>query len=539
MKKLIYALFIAVSTAGSVAIAGHDGNGGFGIQCSQAVKASNGVIIPAGLHALDYWDANNAFGYTWELGAKNLPWQQKIMIAAQRMEKLNSHVARELKNIAQNPTGYISFTKDKVYCGNTKVAGEDVYQEVDIGSTVIPHACELVPIAKNIRGCDSLIFKLKQNIFINPRQFALLDEESKAAIVMHEYFYLSGRKDGTSEKARALVALVARADFEQIPAAELEEEYKKINIFGINILVQGIKFQTQTNIYLNNLEFRKRQDGSLEEALGLDLNEKIPVSINGTNLLLEGVQDYFVYRFSKNGKLRDYFVDQNFTYRLPNFENTNLTLNLKESRVSFSEDGSYIESISNVEPSKFSSAGYPIEMTNSSPMGLQCSPDSCSISGYEKNSRNSFEYYVDSIKVGPMTYTSAKLHLAKNGEFTVKPQNGLIISGKSYGDRYGTQIKYLLHRKLLVYSNTEVVKPDSFIRYLLDKNSKALSSYTEYFLDGKNFRGLVLLDENGKIECWSFLDYRKKKDRNTAIHFDQNENVTHIEKNKVCYGKPE
>lgn len=532
MKKTILAATLAILTSASLAQAGHDGNGGFGIQCSKAVTASNGVTLPAGLHALDYWDANHAFGYTWGLGPKNLPWQQKIMIAAQRMDSLNSKVSQELKDLAQNPSKYISMSMDKVYCGNTKISGEGVTQEVDIGSTVIPASCELVPIAKNISDCGSVV-NLKQRIFVNPKRFAQLDQDSKAAIVMHEYFYLTGSNNGTSEQARALVALIARADFDKVPNDELKNEFKRIDVYGSNVVINNIKFQTRTYA---GYAIEKRKDGTIEYILHVQIHEKQPVNIDDKTFLLEAVSDRrnpFAYRMSSNGKLRDYYVDQDIMYTVPGTGEARLVVNLKGARISLSEDGSKIEDIYGLDIVKATHPTYSLKIDLPKEESVLYANDG-SVQIIKKNRASSSNQEMK-VSVGNQHYSNvSSFYLNNKGEIQLYLNDSIEIGGRIYADKKGSSIKYLNNGILIVDTDIKEDYSNTFAQNLISKNMKALKPYTEDFEKRSRYSELVRVDQNGKVQCWSFEVWKKKKFVKLAFEFNQNEQLTQVDENKVC-----
>ncbi|MES2769947.1 MAG: hypothetical protein V4596_12450 [Bdellovibrionota bacterium] len=342
MRLLTFLFLSAIAVQG---FAGTDGHGGFGINCNKPITANNGTQLPGGLYALDYWDTIHTLKYPWGLGSSNLNWQEKIKIAGNRLKGLNKNLSQGVLALAEDPLKYVELSDEKIYCGNSKIIGEEVFQDIDIGGTVIPGSCKLEPIAKNISECKSDLVQLKKKIFINPNQFTKLNQDSKAAIVLHEYFYSQIAKKDNSERVRLLVALLARADFETMPAEEVRQMYAKTYTFPIDISIQGLAFSISGHRYGEEIKL-DRPDGSLKSVIAYDgvqalqknlnlFDKKLIVIPKTGGLVFYG---YHGWRIDTKGNFRDYQILSKVLNSTV-YENLQINTDLYHASLTFSEDG--------------------------------------------------------------------------------------------------------------------------------------------------------------------------------------------------------
>lgn len=513
MKQLILAL--ALVTWAQFAVAGHDGNGGFGIQCSQPIKANNGTVLAPGIYTLDYWDAIHSLGYNWELGAKNLAWQQKIKIAASRLQRLNRELAASLVDLANNPNKYISMSTDKVYCGNTKISGEDIIQDVDIGSTIIPNQCKLIPLAKNVGGCPSEVVKLQKNIFINPKLFPLLNEDSKAALVMHEYFYLHGNNKGNSEKARLLVALLSRADFNQIDPEALKKLYKGIEIFPIDIKIHQYDFAEAVSPGRIHLGFD--DDGKIKSAFSGSykyVGSNVSLDYAGQKFLARP-DHVHTYSFNKLYLLTDYKTEQRTQLRITANNGLSWAIDETDTHVSLQDKNDRIEDFYT------KNKNLKIQTTNETPT----KEDICLVRLRDYG-------FFNAITVGNFTFDDAYKVCLVNGNLQIK--------SASYKSPHSTLVKSDYHMTFLSQDqvllefywsgNTRLHR--NYILKNLVKDSKTLEKLLkgpkDYY---KADLPQAVLSMDGALQC---LTHFNKQDKKQSSWFDSKGKITKTVRDVSC-----
>ncbi len=219
-------LLIILMFASIPSFAGQDGNGGFGIQCGRQ------------FHLLDLYEAKNRYHYYVDLGAANLSVAEKVEIMLTRLEKFVPKVAayyrQEALKLMQTIENRTAFLTGKKFVTNGNVVLETVSSiPLDIGLSLVCANAKFYPIARN-----HYFTKNDLQIFIYEKQWNRLNNDNKAALIIHELFYAKQQftiKSRDSSLLRHLIALLSSREVEQL---NLEQFLNKISFF-IDRITQG------------------------------------------------------------------------------------------------------------------------------------------------------------------------------------------------------------------------------------------------------------------------------------------------------------
>ncbi|MES2770306.1 MAG: hypothetical protein V4596_14280 [Bdellovibrionota bacterium] len=208
MFKILLAILLITSAQ---SFAGQDGNGGFGLEC-------NGQLT-----LLDLYEAKTRYNYNFDLGPSNLSVDQKVELMLKRWERFNGPHAKfyqeKYKKFWERAiilNGQIVVKHDDV------IIGDKLSYASDIGSTILPDNCSLVALARNLSNPASL----GKDIFLMGKYWNKLDNDNKAALIVHEMIYSAYIKTkhslgNGSEPVRKLIALLSSTEAETLPLDEL------------------------------------------------------------------------------------------------------------------------------------------------------------------------------------------------------------------------------------------------------------------------------------------------------------------------------
>ena len=217
-KKL---LITAVLMTSIQSFAGQDGNGGFGIECNKK------------LYLLDLYEATHRYNYTIDLGAPNLSVPDKVEIMLGRLERLMPNVAKyyraEARKLFTTINNGMAFLNNKKFVqdGKTLLDTEN-NQPLDIGLTLVCKNGRIIPIARN-----KYFTKNDLQIFLYEKEWKRLDNDNKAALILHELFYAKQQFTYTqrdSSQLRHLVALLSSNATENLNLPQFLE--KTLYIFN-------------------------------------------------------------------------------------------------------------------------------------------------------------------------------------------------------------------------------------------------------------------------------------------------------------------
>ncbi len=192
LKNQLFTLFLLLSTqvhAGGIGVGnGLTGNGGDAVICFDDQKNIKSAEF------LDLFEARAVFGKTVSLGDKSLSVDQKIALVVTRMQQAHfSNLAADLLIHAN------TFLARSVFV-NTDLS--DIH---DAGDLLFPSGCAEKQAIIRARTPD-----LNGKTFtIDRRLWDLMDNDSKTAAIMHEFFYARAidlYKQDNSENARRLNA---------------------------------------------------------------------------------------------------------------------------------------------------------------------------------------------------------------------------------------------------------------------------------------------------------------------------------------------
>lgn len=225
-------LFIIMMFASIPSYAGQDGNGEFGIQCGRE------------FHLLDLYEAKKRYHYYVDLGPAHLTVAEKVEIMLTRLERLVPKVAayyrQEALKLLQTIENKTAFLTGEKFVTNGNVVLETVSSiPQDIGLALVCANAKFYPIARNHYFTSNDL-----QIFIYERQWNQLDNDNKAALILHELFYAKQQftiEPRDSSLLRHFIALLSSREVEQL---NLGQFLTKISFF-INRITQG-----GTDIYI-------------------------------------------------------------------------------------------------------------------------------------------------------------------------------------------------------------------------------------------------------------------------------------------------
>jgi hypothetical protein len=189
-----------------LATGGGDLGGGNALVCNQ-----NGNIF---LKILDIHEAE-INGLNLDLGT-GASFQEKLDFVFDRMKKV-SPVRAEV---------YRSMAKDILLTETAWVEDSVLPAVKDVNVVVVPHGCVLALGAVQ-RPIEQRKFPNVKFYIFNKDAFALLDEDSKAALILHEVLYTEARYSGlnTSDFVRDLVGTYLSPDVQNIGFRQLNKIY--------------------------------------------------------------------------------------------------------------------------------------------------------------------------------------------------------------------------------------------------------------------------------------------------------------------------
>lgn len=297
MKKLllisITMIFCRFSTAGSTA-----GNGGHGVGCR---VSPNGNIASVILH--DFYEGRYRYHLIPSLGDRTLTVEQKANLALKRLSRLDPERAARYQsrlnhfweNANKWPNAHLVFVSDSNY-------------------VAIETGCELVQVA--IQKLPE--FPQEKYFTIDETYWNLMDDDSKAGLLLHEIVYEEaisfGHQDST--KARYFTALITSGDVENMSTTQYAEIAKVMGFPLETFLFNGV------NYVYNSLEFYPNgnmQSGILSGNAPFELKN---ISVEDGKVFLLGGTRVF---FHPNGSLKHGTVAGETSFM---FGSCRLTLNL-------------------------------------------------------------------------------------------------------------------------------------------------------------------------------------------------------------------
>lgn len=199
-------------------------NGGDAIVCN---KTKNPTAV-----VLDHYEASNLFGLTIDLGDKDLSVEEKVEIAFNRLEKLSPLRHKVYKEFAQSFVKEAQFIKDAQF--------KDVEDSEHI---IIPNGCKIEQAAIQIAPK----FPGAKRYFINDDIWQLMDNDSKAGLIIHEIIYREALEHKDSRAVRYVGAVISSVIAETYNENTFRDmlrayEFKLMDIGGIGFKEYSLSY---------------------------------------------------------------------------------------------------------------------------------------------------------------------------------------------------------------------------------------------------------------------------------------------------------
>lgn len=182
-KKIsyVFALIVLIVSLSSKVYAGIDwvGNGGNLISCEETTY----------LELFDYFEGRTNRGVEPSLGVGHLTWERKAEYALQRLQTLNPSRAELYRKWLKEFKNETSFFADGYIPGIP-----------DTGGVVLPTGCKLLQAA--LQRPSGEIMPGDKRYVIDLNYWNVLNETSKAGLVLHELIYREGIEEGHISSVR-------------------------------------------------------------------------------------------------------------------------------------------------------------------------------------------------------------------------------------------------------------------------------------------------------------------------------------------------
>lgn len=191
-------------------------------------------------------------------------FQEKIDYTLDRLAKISPIRAQVYREMA-----YRLLTRDTQWVQNSRMPVID-----DVKLTTFPQGCLLVQTAVQ-RPIEQENLPNAKTYIIDRDMFNLLDEESKAGLVLHEVLYREARysKVNNSDFTRDLVGLIASPNILRYNLAKLNELYEKNRVTCLESPFLKSHFALKANSSCNfRKEIKSYFKGTIQtpEVMGLD-----------------------------------------------------------------------------------------------------------------------------------------------------------------------------------------------------------------------------------------------------------------------------
>lgn len=259
---------------------GMDGGGGNALLCNE-----NGRVTT---ELLDVYEARS-LGVQFELGGKN------------NMLEILDHVFNRLSKVSPlRATVYSAMARDLLTKDTQWVSNKQMPVIDDVNLATIPQECLLVQVAIQ-RPLDQSNLPNAKTYIIDSEMFNLLDETSKAALVLHEVLYREARYSGVSNSifTRHLVGLIMSREIKEYNTKTLNQ------LYGENKVYCHESEDTPTFIKYDFEGFHHNR---------CDFIDKLNYNINFSNQVSFEVKNVF--------KLTEKWTGQS-TYRISSFNSIN------------------------------------------------------------------------------------------------------------------------------------------------------------------------------------------------------------------------
>lgn len=222
---------------------GMDGGGGNALLCNE-----NGKVTA---ELLDVYEARS-LGVQFELGGKN------------SMLEILDHVFNRLSNVSPfRATVYSTMARDLLSKDTQWVSNKQMPVIDDVNITLIPQDCLLVQVAIQ-RPIDQQNLPNAKTYIIDSEMFNLLDETSKAALVLHEVLYREARHSVVNDSifTRQLTGLIMSQGILKYNVQTLNNLYTNNKVKCVESLdtptfeVQGSLRQDFYCDFIRNLNFK-------------------------------------------------------------------------------------------------------------------------------------------------------------------------------------------------------------------------------------------------------------------------------------------
>lgn len=191
------------------------GNGG------DAVVCTDGAGFPNSATQLDLFEGIRLRGFTPDMGDVKVPYQDKVQEVIARVTARDSIFGRFLRD------GWAEFQKD-----SQLVDGASLVLIPDANSLLEPPAgCKIQQVAIH----QPKEFSLDKAFFIDASIWNLMDNDSKAELVLHEIIYAKAHERGAqnSVASRYLVSLIATKKMNDLTAQDYLTTIREVNVLDV------------------------------------------------------------------------------------------------------------------------------------------------------------------------------------------------------------------------------------------------------------------------------------------------------------------
>lgn len=280
------------------------GNGGDGLICHDQAGNIQSVEL------FDYWQASqNTELPDYDLGPKNLPFEKKIELVLNRIERVNPTRAKL----------YRRWFKEFFKPENFKWAG-NLMDIPDTGAATWPGNCEIVQLAVQQKPelPGEKRYMIRKDLWDNH-----LDNDHKAGLILHELIYREAKADRVcykadacyyphldSRKVRFYNAVVSSKDFESYTLKQYLELIQLVQFSKAD--AHGIPFNFRNFDHVNGYDWREvtfYDDNHVKQVRNADrsvfqrkFSEKYLIGNSSFNMEIEPNKEL---NFYPNGKVKE------------------------------------------------------------------------------------------------------------------------------------------------------------------------------------------------------------------------------------------